>query len=80
MDDKYMSKLSPTVDLWAGIYLVVIGKYSKLFYYQLELYRFYWKCAKRQLRKLTSLSSQLFLALGRPPAASHHLFQLQICT
>lgn len=27
MDDKYISKLSPTVDFWAGIYLVIIGKY-----------------------------------------------------
>lgn len=40
MDDKYMSKLSPSVDIWAGIYLVVIGKYQKLIYYQLGLYRF----------------------------------------
>ena len=28
MDDKYMSKLSPTVDFWAGIYLFIIGKYT----------------------------------------------------
>lgn len=35
MNDKYMSKLSPTFDLWAGIYLVVIGEYQKLIYYQL---------------------------------------------
>lgn len=27
MDDKYMSKLSPTVDFWAGMYLMIIGKY-----------------------------------------------------
>ncbi|KAL7388841.1 hypothetical protein ABVT39_021562 [Epinephelus coioides] len=25
MDDKYMSKLSPTVDFWAGMYLVIIA-------------------------------------------------------
>ncbi|XP_073349630.1 opsin 8, group member a [Pagrus major] len=25
MDDKYMSKLSPTADFWAGIYLVIIA-------------------------------------------------------
>ncbi|CAG00077.1 unnamed protein product [Tetraodon nigroviridis] len=30
MDDKYMSKLSPPVDLWAGIYLVVIALLSVL--------------------------------------------------
>lgn len=28
MDDKYVSKLSPTVDFWAGMYLVIIGKYT----------------------------------------------------
>lgn len=28
MDDKYMSKLSPTVDFWAGMYLVIIGEYT----------------------------------------------------
>lgn len=25
-DNKYTSKLSPTVDYWAGMYLVVIGE------------------------------------------------------
>lgn len=29
MEDKYQSKLSPIADLWAGIYLVFIGKYQK---------------------------------------------------
>lgn len=28
MDEKFISKLSPTVDFWAGIYLVVIGEYA----------------------------------------------------
>lgn len=28
MDSKYISKLSPTVDFCAGIYLVVIGEYD----------------------------------------------------
>ncbi|XP_042359832.1 opsin 8, group member a [Plectropomus leopardus] len=28
MDDKYMSKLSPTVDFWAGMYLLVIALLS----------------------------------------------------
>lgn len=32
MDDKYTSKLSPTVDFWAGMYLVIIGKYAVLFH------------------------------------------------
>lgn len=32
MDDKYTSKLSPTVDFWAGMYLVIIGKYTVLFH------------------------------------------------
>lgn len=31
MDSKYISKLSPTVDFCAGMYLVVIGEYSNLF-------------------------------------------------
>ncbi|XP_070705969.1 opsin 8, group member a [Pempheris klunzingeri] len=30
MDDRYMSKLSPTVDFWAGIYLVIIAVLSIL--------------------------------------------------
>ncbi|XP_018553413.2 opsin 8, group member a [Lates calcarifer] len=30
MDDKYMSKLSPTVDFWAGMYLVIIAMLSIL--------------------------------------------------
>ncbi|KAJ4929348.1 hypothetical protein JOQ06_004957 [Pogonophryne albipinna] len=28
MDEKYMSKLSPTVDFWAGIYLVIVAVLS----------------------------------------------------
>ncbi|KAG7240225.1 hypothetical protein INR49_027036 [Caranx melampygus] len=28
MDDKYMSKLSPTIDFWAGMYLVIIAALS----------------------------------------------------
>lgn len=28
MDDKFISKLPPSVDFWAGIYLVVIGEYT----------------------------------------------------
>ncbi|XP_070843967.1 opsin 8, group member a [Chaetodon trifascialis] len=30
MDDKYMSKLSPTVDFWAGTYLVIVAILSVL--------------------------------------------------
>lgn len=28
MDEKFISKLSPAVDFWAGIYLVAIGEYA----------------------------------------------------
>lgn len=51
MDDKYTSKLSPTVDFWAGMYLLVIGEYIVDFHHchivltavwetHLSLYRF----------------------------------------
>lgn len=51
MDSKYISKLSPTVDFCAGIYLVVIGEYNNLVFPRVMLTDdlFLGSCAKTVL-------------------------------